>query len=445
MQNYLIYPKQFRKSIIPVERKRCFFLMPFSKEFDYIYGSIKNMLNEEGYICNRADEISGSTPILNKILTEIMKSQYVIVDLTDNNPNVFYELGISHTLKDAHNVLLLKQKHNKVPFDITHLTYIEYEPTNMKHLVSTIRNFLDDNSNINAFYDALNLRGIIHYIDHNNNDFIEYLQNKLTDFLPVAVKVLNNETAELSNENCERLLNKYQNIIYDTIKTNNVFIPQVLQVFYEMMISLSEVPSSNQYTEQFLNGFFDHLNLNEKEVRGWRTDFALSLARKRKQFPIVMPWIIEYFSRSKTANVDLNRYKIESFLMITDLQEINDYIIHSLYNDDCHIREHMSDIIGEKEILQAETTLYSQLKKEENFFTAVSMISAIGKLGVSRGIVVIEQWIQKNKKEIRSTNQLFVLKHALIAIQKLDDTYNKMHIKTFNLEFEEILKDYYIL
>ncbi len=53
-------------------------LMPFSKEFDHIYGVIKNDLNDCGFICNRADEISGSKPILNKILTEILKSQYII-------------------------------------------------------------------------------------------------------------------------------------------------------------------------------------------------------------------------------------------------------------------------------------------------------------------------------------------------------------------------------
>lgn len=116
MDNYIIYPKQFRNAKIPVERNRCFILMPFDKIFDLVYGTIKNELQDNGYICNRADEICGSKPIMNKILTEILKSQYIIADLTNLNPNVFYELGIAHTFKDAQNILLIKQKGFKCPF-----------------------------------------------------------------------------------------------------------------------------------------------------------------------------------------------------------------------------------------------------------------------------------------------------------------------------------------
>ena len=136
MENYIIYPKQLRRNAIPVEKNRCFFLMPFSHDFDIVYGKTMKFLNDNGFICNMADEISGSTPIISKILTEIMKSQYIIVDITNSNPNVYYELGIAHTLKEARNVLLIKRKDYKAPFDISHLTYIEYDPSNILLLVS---------------------------------------------------------------------------------------------------------------------------------------------------------------------------------------------------------------------------------------------------------------------------------------------------------------------
>ena len=99
VKDYKIYPKQFINDKIPIEKNRCFMLMPFSPEFDFIYGTIKKDLNDNGLICNRADEIAGSKPILNKILTEILKSRYIIADLTAYNPNVFYELGIAHSFK----------------------------------------------------------------------------------------------------------------------------------------------------------------------------------------------------------------------------------------------------------------------------------------------------------------------------------------------------------
>ena len=127
MSTYKIYPKEFRNERIPIEKNRCFFIMPFSEEFDIVYGAIKNSLTMDNYICTRVDEISGSTPVINKILVEILKSQFIIADLTGCNPNVFYELGVAQVFKDAQNIFLLKQKNSKVPFDITHLTYMEYD------------------------------------------------------------------------------------------------------------------------------------------------------------------------------------------------------------------------------------------------------------------------------------------------------------------------------
>ena len=181
MNDYIIYPKQLSRQSIPIERNHCFFLMPFSKEFDVIYGTIKQYLNDENYICNRADEISGSTPIVAKILTNIIKSQYINVDITKCNPNVFYELGISHTLKEARNVLLLKQKNYDAPFDIKHLTYLEYDPQNLKLISSQICAFLNESKTKNEFYEALRQHGIINYIDESNNDIIELIISHLDE------------------------------------------------------------------------------------------------------------------------------------------------------------------------------------------------------------------------------------------------------------------------
>ena len=44
MDLYSIYPKQFRNSKIPIEKDRCFVLMPFSEKHDMLYGVIKDTL-----------------------------------------------------------------------------------------------------------------------------------------------------------------------------------------------------------------------------------------------------------------------------------------------------------------------------------------------------------------------------------------------------------------
>lgn len=75
MNEYKIYPKQFLSVNMMVDRNRCFVIMPFDEKLNYIYGKIKKELSSKGFICNRVDEIMGATPIISKILTEILRSK----------------------------------------------------------------------------------------------------------------------------------------------------------------------------------------------------------------------------------------------------------------------------------------------------------------------------------------------------------------------------------
>jgi hypothetical protein len=446
MENYIIYPKQLRRSTIPVEKNRCFFLMPFSHDFDIVYGKAKGFLNENGFICNRADEISGSTPIISKILTEIMKSQYIIVDITNSNPNVYYELGIAHTLKEARNVLLIKRKDYKAPFDISHLTYIEYEPSNILLLISTIHNFIKESQKKNSFYEALNMRKIINYIDDNDNDFVEYIQCEIPDLVPVISKALLGEGEELKKEQLNELIASLRTILNSAIGNHDYkIISKIVDVYFELIVTMPEQECIQDFVSTILDNYFLLYNLPEITVNDFKTRLALKLAQNNIYLSTVLPWIINYFSRSKSTTIDLNRYKIESLLMTTTSNVINDTIINSLCNPDCYIREHMADIIGEKKLVNAAGLLCAQLRNEENYFTAQSMMEAIGKIGYTQGIEAITSWIKIHKKHIIDTNQLFVLKHALFAIAKLDHTDKQIYVTAFNNEFGALLRNYYIV
>jgi hypothetical protein len=43
---------------------------------------------------------------------------------TGRNPNVFYEIGIAHTL--GREVILITQNAEDIPFDLRHLRYVRY-------------------------------------------------------------------------------------------------------------------------------------------------------------------------------------------------------------------------------------------------------------------------------------------------------------------------------
>lgn len=330
--------------------------------------------------------------------------------------------------------------------DIFHLKYIEYDLKNLFLLCSTLLNFIDESQKKNAIIHALNIRNIISYNDENNNDFIEYLQSQIPNLIPTISKALIGEAKEITINQIEYIVESFRKIINEILVSNNISIlSRILDVFFEVFASIPENNQIQILIQKILNDFFSIYTLSEKNIIEYKTRLALLLSKNEMYTETVLPWIISYFSRSKSTTIDLNRYKIQSFIMTTSSNTVNDAIVNSLCNDDCYIREHMSDIIGEKKIDNAFALLCTQLLKETNPFTAQSMIEAIGKLNYFDGIFSIEQWIQRSKKEIIDSKQFYVLKHAFFAISKLDNTKDKTHLKNFENEFGELIKEYYLV
>ena len=55
----------------------------------------------------------------------IIDADIIIADLTSKNPNVFYELGIAHSI--GNKTVMTCQKEEKLPFDIANYRVIFYE------------------------------------------------------------------------------------------------------------------------------------------------------------------------------------------------------------------------------------------------------------------------------------------------------------------------------
>jgi hypothetical protein len=62
--------------------------------------------------------------VIQDVVSLIDRSTVVICDCTGRNPNVFYEIGIAHTL--GREVILITQAEADIPFDLRHLRYVRY-------------------------------------------------------------------------------------------------------------------------------------------------------------------------------------------------------------------------------------------------------------------------------------------------------------------------------
>lgn len=111
------------------ESDYCFVLMPFANAYDLqeVYTKHVRRVAEErcGLRCERADDIHDVSGIMQSVWESVNRARFVIADLTDRNSNVFYELGIAHTLGKP--VIMITQSMDYVPFDLRHLRCIVYD------------------------------------------------------------------------------------------------------------------------------------------------------------------------------------------------------------------------------------------------------------------------------------------------------------------------------
>ena len=105
--------------------------MQFDDEMDTVYRDlIKAPLTKLGIVVNRADA-PGEDEVLHeniydRIVQSLWDADYIIADLTRNNANVAYELGIAHTLNKR--TIQISQNLN-IPFDIKSQNVISYSLT----------------------------------------------------------------------------------------------------------------------------------------------------------------------------------------------------------------------------------------------------------------------------------------------------------------------------
>ncbi len=132
--------------------KKVFMVMPFKDTLaDEIYAhSTKPICESFGLEIQRADELFTTNPILEDIVAIIEKATIVIVDISGKNPNVFYELGMSHMLKQSQTIMITHDAFGDIPFDIAHFRIIRYEnsivgkATYEEELKKTIESTLQD-------------------------------------------------------------------------------------------------------------------------------------------------------------------------------------------------------------------------------------------------------------------------------------------------------------
>lgn len=107
-----------------------FVIMPFAEEFKPVYESVIKSLEKDPNLnlkkgIKRGDDFFSHHNIMDEIWSALNACKIVIADCTGRNANVFYELGIAHTLGKPY--VLITQNVKDAPFDIQGRRLIEYK------------------------------------------------------------------------------------------------------------------------------------------------------------------------------------------------------------------------------------------------------------------------------------------------------------------------------
>ena len=112
------------------EKHLVFVIMPFASAFDDVYSAILDECKKLHLKAVRVDKTTGSGIVLRKVFNLIERAEFLIVDLTEERPNVYYELGYAHGVGNEENdILLIAKEGTKLHFDVAPLSVQFYSST----------------------------------------------------------------------------------------------------------------------------------------------------------------------------------------------------------------------------------------------------------------------------------------------------------------------------
>jgi len=96
---------------------------------------------EPGNFADRETDNLEPGAITANIIQKIHDYDFAIVDISGGNPNVFYELGVRHSLRKK-TTIIMRQKTTPIPFDIGNYRVLDYSPFKFEDARGNLENIL---------------------------------------------------------------------------------------------------------------------------------------------------------------------------------------------------------------------------------------------------------------------------------------------------------------
>lgn len=396
------YPRDY---VIPnqeINHGTAFVVMPFQERFDVTINTITKVCKELKISAMRADDISRQDIIMANILDGIAKSEIVIVDISGANPNVFYELGIAHSLRTRQSIIIISQDKDiaQSPFDIRHWSILKYDVDHLSPFKSALK------KKIQACRNSINYEEyILNLLISNAFDKDDVLR-----FISLA-KDINSKNLELicniiagnaDISNCNRdkiqILNTYLTTLSDY--KDGQYAKIAWRIKY---IAFTSEFIFSQYIDTLKSLFLkewkrDSINLNDMNY--WEFVALLCcriIEKQHKDKQDAIDWLVSYLKNPRMGRIDKVRTMIENFLLTIQDKDVDNALIRLLTANNHSAKESAIDICGQKPILGAiDNLLKIIIDNEPDPHIIRSSINALTRMHVTSAGPIILEWMIKN-------------------------------------------------
>lgn len=433
------YPRDY---IIPnqeIELGTAFVVMPIRPEFDLPLGIITDVCNTLGIKARRADDIARQDFIMSNILDGIAKSEIVIVDITGNNPNVFYELGIAHSLRTRQAIIIITQDEDvsMSPFDIRHWSILQYDTknlplfrVNLNKKIRDCRNFVD--------YDEY-IFGLLKSYAFDGNQIHEFINSS---------KLINEKKIQLI---CNILVENTNPTLCDSNELHEIYtyLTTLGDIQNGIFKKISWILKTLVYTTEFV--LSKHLDtIKNMFLNRWQkenmivmndTDYwelvanicSKIIEKKYKGKEDAIQWMTSYLQNQRMGRIDRVRGKIEDFLMTVKDNDVDKAVLDLIKNGNITARESAIDISGQKPIIESADILLQIISKNEsNPYIIRSSINALARMKITSAGPFILEWMENNRD--KWGQQAVSASLRKVAEEALNEIDKKSYLQLVNLK-----------
>jgi hypothetical protein len=310
-----------------------------------------------------------------------------------------------------------------VPFDLRHLPIIIYDRDNLKGLIAKLTKRIVENKSY--FASQIRLREKYQHQftgEHDLDDIFDVLNGRDQGLWKLIIYMLGFAEGPMNESDVvySVLALRAEMSALATAGRYNVF-RNLFKIYIDVLVRCLDVAQIQDHALDILQSSrFPEFRIEENEMNSLLIDFSISLYQHPAFKRRALEWLFNYLGKGKVGGIDINRAKVEHFVLHTRDVEVYEFIIYSLDNDNSTLREAAADFLGEMKIAEAVPNLVITLQREVSAYVARSIFSALGKIGSVSGAGPIIDWVTRNVDLIRDRKLDFVIDHASRALSSID-------------------------